>query len=91
MADVRITVKPNGPYRVTGNVDLVDMAGNPFPKNENGFSLCRCGHSSTKPLCDRSHERVGFAADATAPLSPIHAYPLYGKARAKRAIRLPSG
>ena len=67
MADVRITVKPNGPYRVTGNVDLVDMAGNPFPKNENGFSLCRCGHSSTKPLCDRSHERMGFTADATAP------------------------
>ena len=46
MADVKITVRPNGPYRVTGNVDLVDVAGNPFPKNELGFSLCRCGHSA---------------------------------------------
>jgi hypothetical protein len=26
MADVKITVNPNGPYRVQGNVDLVDKA-----------------------------------------------------------------
>jgi CDGSH-type Zn-finger protein len=68
MADVKITVKPNGPYRVLGNVDLVDMAGNPFPKSELGFSLCRCGQSNTKPLCDGSHARIGFNADATAPV-----------------------
>ena len=46
MADVKITVKPNGPYRVEGVVDLVDKAGNHFPKSEFGFSLCRCGQSS---------------------------------------------
>ncbi len=68
MADVKITVKPNGPYRVEGVVDLVDKAGNHFPKSEFGFSLCRCGHSSTKPLCDGSHARVGFQAEATAPV-----------------------
>jgi CDGSH-type Zn-finger protein len=75
MANVKITVKPNGPYRVVGDVDLVDMAGNPFPKNELGFSLCRCGHSNTKPICDGSHARVGFNADQTAPPPgppPVH-------------------
>ena len=68
LADVKITVKPNGPYRVEGNVDLLDMAGNPFPKSELGFSLCRCGQSNTRPLCDGSHARVGFNADASAPV-----------------------
>jgi CDGSH-type Zn-finger protein len=68
MADVKITVKPNGPYRVEGIVDLVDQAGNHFRKAELAFSLCRCGHSNTKPLCDKSHARVGFQAEATAPV-----------------------
>ena len=68
MADVKITVRPNGPYRVEGVVDLVDQAGNHFPKSEVAFSLCRCGHSNTKPLCDKSHTRLGFQAEATAPV-----------------------
>ena len=68
MADVKITVKPNGPYRVEGVVDLVDKAGNHFPKSEFGFSLCRCGQSASKPICDGSHARVGFQAEAIAPV-----------------------
>jgi CDGSH-type Zn-finger protein len=68
LADVKITVNPNGPYRVQGNVDLVDTAGNPFPNSEKGFSLCRCGHSNNKPLCDGSHARVAFNADTKAPV-----------------------
>jgi CDGSH-type Zn-finger protein len=75
MADVKITVKPNGPYRVEGVVDLVDKAGNHFPKSEFGFSLCRCGHSNTKPICDGSHARVGFQAEATAPLPEVELEP----------------
>jgi CDGSH-type Zn-finger protein len=71
MADVKITVKPNGPYRVEGVVDLVDQAGNHFRKAELAFSLCRCGHSNTKPLCDKSHARVGFQEGATAPVAPV--------------------
>jgi CDGSH-type Zn-finger protein len=67
MADVKITVKPNGPYRVEGLVDLVDKEGNPIPKAESAFSLCRCGHSNTKPLCDKSHARLGWT-EAAAPV-----------------------
>ena len=71
MADVKITVKPNGPYRVEGVVDLVDQAGNHFPHAEVAFSLCRCGHSNTKPLCDKSHARVGFQEPATGPAAVV--------------------
>ncbi len=67
MADVKITVKPNGPYRVEGVIDLVDNLGNHIPKSEVAFSLCRCGHSNTKPLCDKSHARIGWT-EATAPV-----------------------
>jgi CDGSH-type Zn-finger protein len=69
MAEIRITVRPNGPYRVEapeGAVDLVDANGNPFDlsaKLKDGrlaFSLCRCGGSVTKPFCDGAHSRIGF-------------------------------
>ena len=64
MADVKITVKPNGPYRVEapeGSLDLVDPNGNPFDlTGKTAFSLCRCGGSVNKPFCDGTHSRIGF-------------------------------
>jgi CDGSH-type Zn-finger protein len=75
MADIKITVRPNGPYRVEapiGAVDLVDADGNPFDlsaKLKDGrlaFSLCRCGGSITKPFCDGAHSRIGFQAAESA-------------------------
>lgn len=75
MADIKITVRPNGPYRVeapVGSVDLVDANGNPFDlsaKLKDGklaFSLCRCGGSVTKPFCDGAHSRIGFQGAETA-------------------------
>src|SRR6266849_4458056 len=60
--------EPEWPLQGPGNVDLVDTAGNPFPNSEKGFSLCRCGHSNNKPLCDGSHARVAFKADTKAPV-----------------------
>ena len=68
MANVKITVGANGPYLVKGDVDLVDKAGNPFPKSEKGFTLCRCGQSAKKPFCDGTHGKVAFSADTRAPL-----------------------
>lgn len=66
MADVKITVRPNGPYRVEcpeGAVDLVDASGNKFDlAGKTAFSLCRCGASVTKPFCDGTHSRIGFQA-----------------------------
>jgi CDGSH-type Zn-finger protein len=71
MADVKITVRKNGPYRVEapeGSIQLVDADGNAYDltgKLRDGqlaFSLCRCGASVTKPFCDGTHSRVGFQA-----------------------------
>ena len=64
MAQVKITVRPNGPLRVEapeGAVELVDAAGNPYDlTGKTAFSLCRCGGSVNKPFCDGTHSRIGF-------------------------------
>jgi len=71
MADVKITVRPNGPFRVEapiGSIDLQDHEGKPFDistKIKDGklaFSLCRCGASVNKPFCDGTHSKIGFQA-----------------------------
>ena len=66
MAQVKITVRPNGPYRVEapeGVVELVDINGNPFDlAGKTAFSLCRCGGSVNKPFCDGTHSKIGFQA-----------------------------
>ena len=56
MADTKITVRVNGPYRVQGPFTMVDADGNDFTLPEGEWvSLCRCGMSDTKPYCDSSH------------------------------------
>lgn len=75
MADVKITIRKNGPYRVEaapGSIDLVDADGNAYDlstKMKEGklaFSLCRCGASVSKPFCDGTHSKIGFQAVETA-------------------------
>lgn len=67
MADIRITVRPNGPYRVEGEVELVDGQGKAFGLGgRKAISLCRCGHSQNKPFCDGSHATAGFQDAAEA-------------------------
>ncbi|RLQ90653.1 CDGSH iron-sulfur domain-containing protein [Falsibacillus albus] len=55
MSKVQIKVNDNGPYRVTGDVELIDAEGNVF-ETKQVFSLCRCGLSSKLPFCDASHK-----------------------------------
>ena len=62
MNDVRIKVRENGPYLVTGTVTLVDADGNQYTIEGDNFALCRCGGSSTKPFCDGTHRETGFTA-----------------------------
>jgi CDGSH-type Zn-finger protein len=64
MAQVKITVRPNGPLRVEaaeGSLELVDANGTPYDlTGKPAFSLCRCGGSVNKPFCDGTHSRIGF-------------------------------
>ena len=71
MAEVKITIRANGPYRVEapeGSIELVDANGTPYDlstKLKEGrlaFSLCRCGGSVQKPFCDGTHSKIGFQA-----------------------------
>ena len=67
MADTKILVRLNGPYRVYGPIEIVDADGNPFTIPEGEWvSLCRCGGSKTKPFCDSSHKTSGFDAPTRA-------------------------
>jgi len=61
MADVTISVRPNGPLIVTGACDVKDAEGNVLPARERTV-LCRCGASATKPYCDGEHKNIGFTA-----------------------------
>lgn len=71
MAEIRITVRKNGPFRVEGpegSVEMVDADGNAYDlsgklkEGKLAFSLCRCGGSISKPFCDGTHSRIGFQA-----------------------------
>jgi CDGSH-type Zn-finger protein len=68
---VKITCRPNGPYLIEGDVEVFDPTGAKVdtaarPK----IALCRCGHSSLKPMCDGTHAKVGFLASDAAVTQP---------------------
>lgn len=54
-----VTVTKDGPYAVTGGIELVDQARATGASLEH-YTLCRCGASNNKPFCDGSHWRIGF-------------------------------
>lgn len=61
--EVLITVRENGPYRVSGPVRIVDVDGNEYDlTGKKAVSLCRCGASTKKPFCDGTHSKIGFEA-----------------------------
>ena len=70
MAGTKITVRNDGSVRVEGEFEIVDQDGKTFGLDgRTSVSLCRCGHSQTKPFCDGAHKRIGFQ-------STIQAYDL---------------
>ncbi|MBX7081755.1 MAG: CDGSH iron-sulfur domain-containing protein [Nannocystaceae bacterium] len=71
MTTVRITARPRGPLVVElgdAAVELVGPDGQPRePPPGKRLLLCRCGASKSKPLCDGSHNRIGFEAPPPEP------------------------
>jgi CDGSH-type Zn-finger protein len=60
MADVQVMATENGPYKVTGPMNLIDHEGNPITVPGPTVFLCRCGGSTNKPFCDGTHSKIGF-------------------------------
>lgn len=54
-----IAVTDDGPLWVTGGVP-VTMSNGTELEVRNRVTLCRCGESANKPLCDGSHRTAGF-------------------------------
>ncbi|MEZ4917141.1 MAG: CDGSH iron-sulfur domain-containing protein [Chitinophagales bacterium] len=55
---VNVYTKPNGPIIITGKFVFENEEGE--TKEMERLVLCRCGNSGKMPLCDASHNRIGF-------------------------------
>ena len=60
--EANVTPVPNGPYVVSGRIELTDTTWGRGASKEQ-FTLCRCGASKNKPFCDGSHWTIKFADD----------------------------
>jgi CDGSH-type Zn-finger protein len=82
--DSWIEIRESGPYAVHGDIPLVRMKRvtsaegealtwaktETIPADE-GYVLCRCGKSKTKPFCDGTHDRFDFTGEGPADFAPI--------------------
>lgn len=80
---MKITVTPQGPYVVEGATagphrarPLVTERDEPLSwehdaalSDDDGYALCRCGGSSSKPFCDGTHSSIDWDGTETAPTS----------------------
>jgi CDGSH-type Zn-finger protein len=63
----RVTVNSSGSFRVEGEFELVDPAGNPFDvSGRPAVFLCGCGKSANRPLCDGAHKQCSLSGSAAA-------------------------
>ena len=63
-ASTRIVPLPDGPYAVTGPLEIARHDGDATQRPPATVYLCRCGRSANKPFCDGSHARAGWRDDA---------------------------
>ncbi len=54
-----VTVSKDGPYQVTGGIELVGVPRGEGASTEH-YTLCRCGGSKNKPFCDGTHWHIKF-------------------------------
>jgi CDGSH-type Zn-finger protein len=75
----KITVRPDGPYQIEGDIPLVWKTQVASPQGErltwrrgetletgDTYDLCRCGHSEDMPFCDSTHRHIDFDGTETA-------------------------
>jgi CDGSH-type Zn-finger protein/ferredoxin len=51
--ETKIVLAPNGPYNVTGGIEL--CGDTQPPADPERYCLCRCGRTQNTPFCDGSH------------------------------------
>ena len=57
----RIAVQQDGPYNCEGEIGLIDdQDSDTLLPPADHYTLCRCGGSKKKPICDGSHIDNGF-------------------------------
>jgi CDGSH-type Zn-finger protein len=60
-----VTISKNGPYLITGGIDLIgDNIQWADGSSKEHYTLCRCGASNNKPFCDGMHKSIKFVDDA---------------------------
>ena len=64
MEPARLITLRDGPYEVTGPLDVLAPDGSSIETPAPKIHLCRCGRSASKPFCDGSHARTGWKEDA---------------------------
>ncbi|MDA5093726.1 ferritin-like domain-containing protein [Aliiroseovarius sp. KMU-50] len=82
--DSWIEIRENGPYAVHGDIPLVRKKRVTSDRGEaltwatietlpadEGYVLCRCGQSKTKPFCDGTHDHIDFDGEGPADFAPI--------------------
>jgi CDGSH-type Zn-finger protein len=60
-----ITVSKDGPYHVTGGINLIGDDNIQWAEgsSKEHYVLCRCGASNNKPFCDGMHRVINFKDD----------------------------
>jgi len=61
--DPKITLSKNGPYLVTGGIELLGDIQLADGVSKEHYTLCRCGASNNKPFCDGTHNTINFKDD----------------------------
>ena len=58
-ASTNIQIMENGPAIISGDFSIKDSNGIKLAKAST-VALCRCGHSSSMPFCDGTHNNIDF-------------------------------
>jgi len=74
--DPMVTVSKDGPYLITGGVELIGGDANNIIQFGDGaskehYTLCRCGASNNKPFCDGMHKVINFKDESLTNSSDI--------------------
>jgi CDGSH-type Zn-finger protein len=69
--DGSVTVYPDGPLIVRGDVEIRGLDGTVLAKPGQTVALCRCGRSAVKPFCDGNHRLARARAAAGRSTTPL--------------------